>query len=150
MRGGDMKPSSFRRMAAGIALAGAGAMALLPGPALAHNQTGNPEPTNPADPVNGRHDGTISKAGSLIRSKADGCSFNTAPYGPACATPSTVNVSAPTFGGTPGQGVTVLLCNGKRAAGTDSGGDNDPLGGCDFANGRGLSSIPGFPASSGV
>ena len=147
-----MKLMKYRRLVATVGLVGAGAMALLTGPALAHQQNGNPDPTNPADPNStpGRHDVTISKAVSLIRSKADGCSFNTAPYGPACATPSTVNVSAPTFGGTPGQGVTVLLCNGKRAAGTDSGGDNDPLGGCDFANGRGLSSIPGFPASSGV
>src|SRR5205823_2780158 len=72
------------------------------------------------------------------------------PYGPACATPSTIDVSAPTFKGTPGQGFTVILCNAKRAAPTDQGGDNDPTGGCDIANARGLSSVPSFPASSGT
>jgi hypothetical protein len=148
-----VRPSSFRRLAAGVAMVGAGALALLAGPAGAHQYNGNPAaPTHPTD---GRHDvsvksGGVEKTVSLVRSKADGCSFNTSPYGPACATPSIVDVSAPTFGGTPSQGVTVLLCNGKRAATTDQGGDNDPLGACDFANGRGLSSIPGFPASSGT
>jgi hypothetical protein len=135
-------------------MVGAGAMGLLSGPALAHNQNGNPDPTNPGDPNQPvgfqRHDVTISKAVSLVRSKADGCSFNTAPYGPACATPSTVDVSAPAFNGDPGQGVTMILCNGKRAAPTDQGGDDDPTGGCDIANARGLSSVPGFPASSGT
>jgi hypothetical protein len=145
-----LKLTKYRRLVATVGLVGAGAMALLTGPALAHNQNGNPDPTNPADPVNGRHDVTISKAVSLIRSKADGCAFNTAPYGPACATPSTVDVSAPAFNGTPNQGVTVILCNAKRAAPTDQGGDNDPTGGCDIANARGLSSVPSFPASSGT
>ena len=148
-----MKPSSFRRLAAGVAMVGAGALALLVGPASAHQYNGNP--AAPPDPVDGRHDvsvksGGVEKTVSLVRSKADGCSFNTSPYGPACATPSIVDVTAPTFDGTPNQGVTVLLCNGKRAATTDQGGDDDPLGACDFANGRGLSSIPGFPASSGT
>src|SRR5438067_4606073 len=132
---------------------GAGALGLPAGPAGAHQWNGNP--AAPADPVDGRHDvsvksGGVEKTVSLVRSKADGCSFNTSPYGPACATPSIVDVSAPTFGGTPGQGVTILLCNGKFAAGTDSGGMGDPTSGCDAANGRGLSSIPGFPASSGI
>jgi hypothetical protein len=44
----------------------------------------------------------------------------------------------------------VILCNAKRAATTDQGGDNDPTGGCDIANARGLSSVPSFPASSGT
>ena len=91
----------------------------------------------------------------MIRSKPDGCSFNptgddnTNPGG-SCTTPSSIDVSAPTFGGTPSQGFTVLVCNAKRAAATDQGGDNDPTGGCDSANARGLSSVPGQPASSGT
>jgi len=147
-----VKLTRHRRLAAGIALVGAAALGLA-GPVGAHQFDGNP--AAPSDPVNGRHDMSVKSNGvekevSLVRSKADGCSFNTAPYGPACATPSIVDVSAPTFGGTPGQGVTILLCNGKFAAGTDSGGMGDPTSGCDAANGRGLSSIPGFPASSGI
>ena len=147
-----MKLTKHRRLAAGIALVGAAALGLA-GPVGAHQFDGNP--AAPSDPVNGRHDmsvksGGVEKEVSLVRSKPDGCSFNTSPYGPACATPSIVDVSSPAFGGDPGQGITVLLCNGKFAANTDSGGNGDPTSGCDAANGRGLSSIPGFPASSGV
>ena len=147
-----MKLTKHRRLAAGIALVGAAALGLA-GPVGAHQFDGNT--AAPSDPVNGRHDvsvksGGVEKEVSLVRSKPDGCSFNTAPYGPACATPSIVDVSAPAFGGTPSQGVTVLLCNGKFAANTDSGGMGDTTSGCDAANARGLSSVPGFPASSGT
>ncbi|TML91958.1 MAG: hypothetical protein E6G06_07385 [Actinobacteria bacterium] len=148
-----MKPSSFRRVAACVAMMGAGALGLPAGPAGAHQWNGNP--AAPADPVDGRHDvsvksGGVEKTVSLVRSKADGCSFNTSPYGPACATPSIVDVSAPTFGGTPNQNVTVLLCNAKRVAPTGQGGDGDLQDGCDFANGRGLGSVSTFPTSSGT
>ena len=44
-------------------------MALLAGPAGAHEWNGNPDPTNPADPTFGRHDVTVSKAVNLVRSK---------------------------------------------------------------------------------
>jgi len=147
-----VKLTKHRRLAAGIALVGAAALGLA-GPVGAHQFDGNV--AAPSDPVNGRHDvsvksGGVEKTVSLVRSKVDGCSFNAAPYGPPCATPSIVDVSSPAFGGTPGQGVTILLCNGKIAAATDSGGNGDPQTGCDAANGRGLSSVPGFPASSGV
>jgi hypothetical protein len=136
-------------------MAGGTLLGLLSAPVSAHQQNGNPDPTNPANPVGGRHDVTVSKAVSLIRSKPDGCSFN--PTGDDntnvdgdCTAASSIDVSSPTFGGTPNQGFTILVCNAKRAAGTDQGGDNDPTGGCDSANARGLSSVPGQPASSGT
>jgi len=85
-----VKLTRHRRLAAGIALVGAAALGLA-GPVGAHQFDGNP--AAPSDPVNGRHDMSVKSNGvekevSLVRSKADGCSFNTAPYGPACATPT--------------------------------------------------------------
>jgi hypothetical protein len=149
-----LKFRKYRRLA--VAIVGAGILALVAGPATAHQQNGNP--AAPADPVNGRHDvivesGGVEKTVSLVRSKADGCAHNTAEYtppAPACATPSIVDISAPNFNGTPNVDVTMLLCNGKIAAGTDAGGDNNPTGGCDFANGRGLENPPVSIGGSGV
>jgi hypothetical protein len=126
-------------------MVGAGSLAFL-APAVAHQQNGNP--AGPADPVDGRHDvivesGGVPKTVSLVRSKPDGCAFNTGQFAaPACTTPSIVDISSPAFGGTGNVQATMLLCNGKRAAGTDAGGDDDPTGGCDFANARGLAGPP--------
>ena len=147
-----MKLKKYRRLA--VAVVGAGILALVAGPAAAHQQNGNP--AGPADPVDGRHDivvesGGVPKTVSLVRSKADGCAFNTAQFSaPACATPSIIDISAPDFNGTGSVQVTMLLCNGKIAAGTDAGGDNNPTGGCDFANGRGLAGPPVIVAGSGT
>ena len=97
------------------------------------------------------HPVSVTKVVSLIKSKADGCSFNTSPYGPACATPSVVNVSAPAFGGTPNGHAVVVLCNEKLFTATSAGGNDDVGHGCDYANARGLATvIAGFPASSGT
>jgi hypothetical protein len=149
-----LKLTKYRRLA--IAMVGAGALALIAGPATAHQHNGNP--LAPNDPVNGRHDvivesGGVPKTVSLVRSKVDGCVSNTAEYtppAPACATPSIVDISAPNFNGTANQAITVLLCNAKRAAGTDQGGDNDPTGGCDIGNGKGLENPPAAVAGSGT
>ena len=82
--------------------------------------------------------GVAPKTVNLILSKPGGCG---ADYGPACATPASVTVSAPAFAGNAGTPVEVLLCNAKAFLPRNadgSGGDGDPSAGCDYANGKGL------------
>ena len=106
---------------------------------------GNPAAPGVLHPVN------ISKAVSLVLSSPNPCMRNFS--GPACTTPSIVTVSAPAFNGDPSKAVEVVLCNGQALAGPNgdgSGGDGDPLGGCDFGNGLGFGALqPPFTPVSG-
>jgi hypothetical protein len=146
-----LKLMKYRRLAAGIGLVGAGALALLSGPASAHNSNGNP--SAPPDPVFGKHavDMTLSDndpstgfsphaANSVSKSRPAGCDSNGGSFAGGVCTVQHVrfNLSAPAFGGTPGARVTSVMCHGKLAAPTADGGSNQPTQSCDFANGRGL------------
>jgi len=165
-----LKLMKYRRLAAGIGLVGAGALALLSGPASAHNWNGNPaapgstlDQTPPPGP-DGKHvvNMTLSDndalaggyvfsphaSNSVSKSRPAGCDTNgtppaTPPYqGPVCSVQHVrFNLDSPAFGGTPGARVTAVMCHGKLAAPTADGGANDPLNSCDFANGRGLNPI---------
>ena len=93
-----------------------------------------------ANPAASSHPIILSKAVSLKLSKAASspCSTN---YGPACATPSTITVSSPAFGGTPNALVTLALCNAQVASPSNSdgtGGQGDVAHGCDFGNALGF------------
>jgi hypothetical protein len=70
-------------------MVGGAVLGLLGGPVSAHNQNGNPSAPTDTDPGGGRHDVTAIRVVNVDRTKPDPCSFNTAPYGPACATPRT-------------------------------------------------------------
>ena len=101
--------------------------------------------SSPAHAVN------LSKAVSLTESRpaSPACSVN---YGPACATPSTVTVSAPAFAGPPNAEVTAALCNGQVATAPNSngsGGLGDVSHGCDFGNARGYGAV-GVPNSGAL
>ena len=62
--------SRTRRTALCVVMVGGTLLGLLSGPVSAHQQNGNPDPTNPANPVGGRHDVTVSKAVSLDSQQA--------------------------------------------------------------------------------
>jgi hypothetical protein len=153
-----LKLMKYRRLAAGIGLAGAGALALLAGPASAHQWNGNPSmPASNSDetaPVgaDGSHPITMTLRtnnnptgahNSVSKSRTAGCDSNGGSFaGGTCAVERIVfNMQSPAFGGVPGHQVTALMCNSKLAAPTVDGGGDDPLNSCDFANGRGLAGI---------
>jgi hypothetical protein len=149
----------YRRLAAGIGLVGAGALALLAGPASAHQWNGNPSmPASNSDetpPVgaDGSHPITMTKsdnanpaggaANSISKSRPAGCDSNGGSFaGGTCNVERvTMNMESPSYGGVASHQVTGLVCNSKLAAPTVDGGGDDPLNSCDFANGRGLASI---------
>jgi hypothetical protein len=155
----------YRRLVAGVGLVGAGALALLAGPASAHQWNGNPaapgstlDETPPVGP-DGKHviNMTLSDndalaggyvfsphaANSVSKSRAPGCDSNGGSFagGPCAVQHVRFNLDSPAFGGVANHGVTALMCNGKLAAPTEDGGSNSPTTACDFSNGRGLNSI---------
>ena len=138
-----MKLMKYRRLAAGVGLVGAGALALLSGPASAHNWNGNPsapgstlDQTPPVGP-DGKHvvNMTLSDndalaggyvfsphaSNSVSKSRPAGCDSNgAAPWaGGVCAVQHVrFNLDSPAFTGTPGARVTAVMCHGKLAAPT--------------------------------
>jgi hypothetical protein len=145
----------YRRLAAGIGLVGAGALALLAGPASAHQWNGNPsmpasnsDETPPAG-ADGSHPITITlgtaggATNSISKSRPAGCDSNGGSFaGGTCNVEHiTFNMTSPSYNGVASHQVTGLMCVSKLAAPTVDGGGDDPLNSCDFANGRGLASI---------
>jgi hypothetical protein len=161
--GNRLKLTSYRRLAAGIGLMGAGALALLAGPAAAHQWNGHPDApssqfdeTAPAGP-DGTHTITMTKSdnanpagstNSVSKSRPAGCDSNGAtvgipPYsGGTCNVEHvTINLSSPSFNGVANHQITALICQAKLAAGTEDGGSASPTTACDASNGRGLAGI---------
>jgi hypothetical protein len=143
--------TSFRRLAACVGLVGAGALGMLTGPAIAHRWDGHP--SAPPQTGFGVHPITMtlgtagSAPNSVSKSRPAGCDSNDSGPGGAYAGGTcnvehiTLNLIAPTYGGTANHTVAALMCNGKLAAPTSGGGGGDTYNGCDWANARGLASV---------
>jgi hypothetical protein len=91
-----------------------------------------------AHPGLSTHPVNLTKSVSIKPGKSHACSAN---FAPACATPSTIGVSAPAFGGKPNALVTIALCNTKALFSPNldgTGSLGDAAHACDYGNAIGF------------